>query len=95
MCLPDWPPRHWCRNGRRLLQNRPLKAADGSTVSLADLPQNQAKYPEQKGQQRVSSLRFYMVICEDRSYACFMFQRYASGIDRAAHPLFPGQGITL
>lgn len=38
--------------GRRLLQNRPLKAADGSTVSLADTPQNQAKYPQQKGQKR-------------------------------------------
>jgi hypothetical protein len=36
---------------RRLLQGRPIKAADGSTVSLADTPENQAKYPQQKGQQ--------------------------------------------
>jgi hypothetical protein len=35
---------------RQLLQNRPLKAADGSTVSLADTPKNQKKYPQQKGQ---------------------------------------------
>ncbi len=38
--------------GRRLLQNRPLKAADGSTVSLADTPQNQAQYPQPKSQKR-------------------------------------------
>lgn len=35
---------------RALLQNRPLKAADGSTVGLADTPKNQKKYPQQKGQ---------------------------------------------
>jgi len=36
----------------RLLQGRVLKAADGSTVTLADTPQNQKKYPQQKGQKR-------------------------------------------
>ena len=35
----------------RLLQGRPIKAADGSTVSLADTPANQEKYPQQKGQE--------------------------------------------
>ncbi len=35
---------------RRLLQGRPVKASDGSTVSLADTPENQEKYPQQKGQ---------------------------------------------
>lgn len=35
---------------RRWLQGRPLKAADGSTVILADTPQNQKKYPQQRGQ---------------------------------------------
>ena len=34
----------------RLLQGRALKASDGSTVSLADTPENQGKYPQQKGQ---------------------------------------------
>jgi len=38
--------------GRRLLQDRPLKAADGSTVSLADTPPNQAQYPQPKSQKR-------------------------------------------
>jgi len=33
-----------------LLQGRPIKAADGSTVALADTPENQALYPQQKGQ---------------------------------------------
>ena len=33
-----------------LLQGRPLKASDGSTVTLADTPENQKKYPQQKGQ---------------------------------------------
>jgi hypothetical protein len=32
------------------LQGRPLKAADGSTVVLADTPENQEPYPQQKGQ---------------------------------------------
>ena len=36
----------------RLLQGRVLKAADGSTVLLADTPENQKKYPQQKGQKR-------------------------------------------
>jgi hypothetical protein len=35
---------------RSLLQGRPIKASDGSTVSLADTPKNQKKYPQQKGQ---------------------------------------------
>ncbi len=34
-----------------LLQGRPLKASDGSTVSMADTPENQEEYPQQKGQQ--------------------------------------------
>ncbi len=33
-----------------LLQGRPLKASDGSTVTLADTPENQKKYPQQKAQ---------------------------------------------
>jgi hypothetical protein len=33
-----------------LLQGRPLKASDGSTVSMADTPENQQQYPQQKGQ---------------------------------------------
>jgi hypothetical protein len=33
-----------------LLQGRPIKASDGSTVSLADTPENQEIYPQQKGQ---------------------------------------------
>lgn len=33
-----------------LLQGRPIKAADGSTVALADTPENQEEYPQQKGQ---------------------------------------------
>ena len=36
----------------RWLQGRPLKAADGSTVVLADTPENQKKYPQQKSQKR-------------------------------------------
>jgi hypothetical protein len=36
----------------RGLQGRPLKAADGSTVVLADTPKNQRKYPQQKSQKR-------------------------------------------
>jgi hypothetical protein len=36
----------------RLLQGRQIKAADGTTVSLPDTPQNQEKYPQQKGQKR-------------------------------------------
>ena len=35
---------------RRWLQGRPLKACDGSSVVLADTPENQAKYPQQKSQ---------------------------------------------
>jgi hypothetical protein len=34
----------------RLLQGRPIKAADGTTVSLADTPENQEQYPQQKSQ---------------------------------------------
>jgi hypothetical protein len=34
----------------RLLQGRPIKASDGSTVSLADTAQNQAMYPQQRAQ---------------------------------------------
>lgn len=37
---------------RHGLQGRPLKASDGSTVVLADTPQNQEKYPQQKAQKR-------------------------------------------
>jgi hypothetical protein len=35
---------------RRLLQGRVLKAADGSTVILADTPENQKKYPQPRSQ---------------------------------------------
>ena len=34
----------------RWLQGRPIKASDGSTVGLADTPENQEKYPQQNGQ---------------------------------------------
>jgi hypothetical protein len=34
----------------RLLQGRPLKASDGSTVTLADTAENQEIYPQHKGQ---------------------------------------------
>jgi hypothetical protein len=34
----------------RLLQGRPIKASDGSTVTLADTAENREKYPLQKGQ---------------------------------------------
>ena len=33
-----------------LLQGRPIKASDGSTVSLADTPENQEQYPQPKSQ---------------------------------------------
>ena len=35
---------------RHFLQGRPIKASDGSTVSMADTPENQQTYPQQKGQ---------------------------------------------
>jgi hypothetical protein len=35
---------------RLLLQGRPITAAAGSTVAVADTPENQEKYPQQKGQ---------------------------------------------
>lgn len=36
----------------RLLNGRPIKIADGTTVSMPDTPDNQQAYPQQKGQKK-------------------------------------------